>query len=100
MALKPERSGGNVTRQTLRSTQKPGLAAPQEEAGITAASMAARPRRPPKLRRSFPPREPEWEALMRDKNRAAFAEDPRRAELERRLLDLGARSPSCSCRIF
>jgi hypothetical protein len=51
--------------------------------------MAARPRRPPKLRRSFPPHEPEWEALIRDKNRAAFAEDPRRVELERRLLGLG-----------
>src|SRR5262249_24384023 len=39
-------------------------------------------------RRSFPPHEPEWEAFVRDKNRATFAEDPRRAELERRLLGL------------
>jgi hypothetical protein len=51
--------------------------------------MAAPRRRTPKRRRSFPPHKPEWEAFVRDKNRATFAEDPRRAELERRLLGLG-----------
>jgi hypothetical protein len=38
---------------------------------------------------TFPPLEPEREALLRQRNRGAFAEEPRRAELERRLLDLG-----------
>jgi hypothetical protein len=41
------------------------------------------------LKRSFPALELEREAFLRDRNRAAFAEDLRRAELKRRLLGLG-----------
>jgi hypothetical protein len=51
--------------------------------------MTVAPRcRAPRLRRSFPPLESEREGLLRDRNRAAFEDDPRRSELERRLLDL------------
>jgi hypothetical protein len=55
----------------------------------TVASSVARRRRAPRLRRTFPPLAPEREAILHERNRAAFADDPRRAELERRLLDLG-----------
>jgi hypothetical protein len=41
------------------------------------------------LRRSFPALEPDREAFLRERNRSALADDPRRADLERRLLDLG-----------
>jgi hypothetical protein len=41
------------------------------------------------LRRTFPPLEPGREAILRERNQAALANEPRRADLERRLLDLG-----------
>jgi hypothetical protein len=44
---------------------------------------------PSKLQQTFPPLEPEREALLRERNRCAFAADPRLKVLERRLLDLG-----------
>jgi hypothetical protein len=53
------------------------------------AAAVSRSRPAPKLRRPFPTLEPEREAFLRDRNRAAIEDDPRRAELERRLLDLG-----------
>jgi hypothetical protein len=43
------------------------------------------------LRRDFPALEPGREDLLRERNRVALEDDPRRAELERRLLDLGGR---------
>jgi hypothetical protein len=46
-------------------------------------------REPPKLRRTFPPLEPEREAKLGERNRCAFQSDPRLEVLERRLLDLG-----------
>jgi hypothetical protein len=45
--------------------------------------------RAPKSRTTFQPLEPQYLAMIREKNRAALSRDPRRAELERRLLDLG-----------
>ena len=53
------------------------------------ASTGAVHRRAPSLRRLFPVLEPEREAFLRERNRVAFVADPRRVELERRLLDLG-----------
>jgi len=84
-----QRSGRKAFGQARRSLQGAGLAAPREEVGPAAASIAAPRRRAAKLPRSFSPLEAEREAFLRDRNRAAFADDPRRAELERRLLDLG-----------
>jgi hypothetical protein len=46
-------------------------------------------RRAPKLRRKFPALESESKAILRERNRAVFSCEPRRAELERRLLGLG-----------
>jgi hypothetical protein len=61
----------------------PGIADP------ALASTADANRRLPRLRRTFRPLEPEREAMLRQRNRNAFAEDPRLVELERRLLNLG-----------
>jgi hypothetical protein len=49
--------------------------------------------KPPRLRRTFPPLEPEREAMLRERNRCAFEADPRLEALERRLLDLGGLMP-------
>jgi hypothetical protein len=46
-------------------------------------------RKPPPLRRSFPEPHPAWAARRREKKQRAFEAEPRLAELERRLLDLG-----------
>jgi hypothetical protein len=51
-------------------------------------SAVAPGRRAPRLRRGFPAQEPGREALLRERNRVALKDDPRRAELERRLLAL------------
>ena len=75
-------------RQTRRSSLELGSVARRDGADI-ATVISPTTRRAPRLRRSFPPLEPEREASLRERNRAAFADDPRRVELERRLLDLG-----------
>jgi hypothetical protein len=64
----------------------------EETQGATRTAVpptARSERKPPKLRRAFPIQEPEWEAWVRERNRAALSDDPRSAELENRLLELG-----------
>ena len=80
--------GKEADRRTRRSARQPGLVSPAGGARPSAAAFSPR-REAPRLRRSFPPLEPEREALLRERNCVAFAEDPRRIELEHRLLELG-----------
>jgi hypothetical protein len=75
------------TKQLGRSTaQRPRLQQPDRRAN---ASTADAVQRAPKLRRTFSPLEPGRESILRERNQAAFSNEPRRADLERRLLDLG-----------
>jgi hypothetical protein len=85
----PEQLGRKAPRRTRRSTREPGLVRPHDGARPAVATTVAPNRAAPKLRRAFLPLEAAREASLRDRNRAAFADDPRRVELERRLLDMG-----------
>ena len=69
--------------------REPILVRPHEGDRAALARTFGATRRAPNLRRAFPPLEPDRETILRERNRAAFADDPRRAELEGRLLDLG-----------
>ena len=89
MTQKTEQLGRRATQRSRRSTREPVSVRLQERIRPIVASTVAPRRRPPKLRRTFPPLKPEREAFLRERNRTAFAADPRRAELEGRLLELG-----------
>jgi hypothetical protein len=89
MTQKTEHLGRRATQRSRRSTREPISLRLQERIRPIVASTVAPGRRPPKLRRTFPPLKPEREGLLRERNLTAFAADPRRAELERRLLELG-----------
>jgi hypothetical protein len=78
-----------IPRPYRQATREPARSKAREHARPDVAMTVAPRRRAQRLRRSFPPLEPEREAILRERNRAAFEYDPCRAELERRLLDLG-----------
>jgi hypothetical protein len=84
-----EQPGRRTSQRSRRPTLDPALVRLRKEAPHDIASGAGRIRRVPKQRRNFPPLEPGREAILRERNRAALADEPRRVELERRLLDLG-----------
>lgn len=52
-------------------------------------TLTTRNKRVPTLRRTFPPLESGRKRLLRARNKAAFGNEPRLAELEKRLLDMG-----------
>jgi hypothetical protein len=89
MTQTTEQTGRKATQRSRRSTRQTVSVRIQERVRPTDAATIAPRRRPPKLRRTFPPLEPERQESLRQRNRVAFADDPRRVELERRLLDLG-----------
>ena len=72
-----------------RSTGMPGPPRPREVSSLAIARTDHVDREPPKLRGTFPPLEPEREAMLRERNRCVFEADPRLEFLERRLLELG-----------
>jgi hypothetical protein len=89
MTQTTEQTGRKATQRSRRSTRQTVSVRIQERVQPAVASTIAPWRRPPKLRRTFPPLKPERQESLRQRNQVAFAEDPRRVELERRLLDLG-----------
>ena len=86
---RPARSGRKTPDRARRSAPDSRSAGIRQGLEPAVDSTGVVRRRAPSLRRPFPVLEPEREAFLRGRNRVAFTADPRRVELERRLLDLG-----------
>ena len=89
MTQKCDQPRRRTPQRPRRPTLESALVRHRKEAPHPIASAAGRYPRVPNLRRNFPQLEPGREARLRERNRAALADERRRVELELRLLDLG-----------